>query len=104
MTKKANPRRGQDLRNPLMYALCSRAGVITFAPQVPVDMSLLPIARGPSRKLKERIEGVARHAYDGITLLVPGIPEAPNEAAALNALQAFRAWIKPRFERDGLTV
>lgn len=37
-----------------------------------------------------RVIGVqARHAYDGRTLLVPGIPEAANDDAALDALRAF---------------
>lgn len=87
-----------------MYALCNASGVITFDYRVPPDMSLLPIANGPAKKLKTAISGVARHAYDGETLLVPGIPEAPDQVAAMDALMRFRNWIRPFFERDGLTV
>lgn len=35
------------------------------------------------------IEANARHAYDGKTLLVPGIPEASTDDLALDALIAF---------------
>ena len=35
------------------------------------------------------IEARARHAYDNKTLLVPGVPEAANDAAALEAFEAF---------------
>lgn len=56
----------------------------------------LPIARGPSKKLRDFIEARARHAYDGATLLVPGIPEAPDQAKALDALHLWLDWCRDR--------
>jgi hypothetical protein len=87
-----------------MYALCAASGEISFARSVPRDLSRLPIASGPGEKLRSAISGVARHAYDGEMLLVPGIPEAKDEDAALDALFKFKAWIRKGFESQGLTV
>ena len=42
------------------------------------------------------IEARARHAYDGKTLLVPGVPEAADdEEAALTALIRWAQWVEP---------
>ena len=87
-----------------MFALCAASGEITFASRVPADLHLLPIASGPAKKLKAEISAVARHAYDGETPLVPGIPEAPDQSAAMDALLAFKKWIRPSFEKKGLVV
>lgn len=73
------------------YAFCYASGHIDFGTQIP--KGCLPIANGPRAKLIEFMDGVARHDYDGKTLLVPGIPEAPNDTAKLDALQRFTAWI-----------
>ena len=86
------------------YALCDATGVITFAPRIPHDLRALPIARGPRKKLIAAITGVARHAYDGETLLVPGVPEASDQTAALDALLRFKEWIGPSFAKQGLDV
>ena len=77
-----------------IYAVCDRRGVISFADSV--DDGLLPVARGYPRKLREMISATSRHAYDGETLLVPGVSEAVDDAAALAALQRHRAWIEGR--------
>lgn len=84
------------------YAYCDASGLIAFGPSVPEWA--LPIARGPLNTLRERVEVVARHAYDGHSLLVPGVPEAEDQMQAVEALIAFRKWIKPGFEKAGLTV
>lgn len=46
--------------------------------------------------LRRIIEPVARHAYDGTTLLVPGVPEADDQSAAMDALIAWRDWVYKR--------
>lgn len=79
-----------------LYALADRSGIITFSPRL-ID-GLLPVGRASERRLKAEIEVTARHAYDGKTLLVPGVPEAPDADAALDALIAYRDWIAPRLE------
>lgn len=85
-----------------MRAYCFASGQIEFGRRIPEGA--LPIARGPAKVLRQRMEVVARHAYDGKTLLVPGVPEAANQIEAVDALIAFRNWIKPSCEKVGLTV
>lgn len=77
-----------------MIAYCYRSGQIMFGRSVPEGA--IKVAQGPAKKLREMITCVARHAYDGKTLLVPGIPEAETEQDAENALRRFLDWIAPR--------
>lgn len=88
-----------------MRAYCFASGQIEFGQSVPDGA--LPIARGRDKALKDFIGGVARHGYSTRvvkgritkipgteTLLVPGIPEAPDQGVALEALQKFCKWIR----------
>lgn len=71
------------------FAFTNRAGVIGFGQRLPANT--LHVADDPDQQqLRDVVEGLARHAYDGETLLVPGIPEATCDADALDALLAFR--------------
>ena len=73
-----------------MFASCDRRGVIEFGTGK-CHAGMLEIARARSAKrLKATISAIARHAYDGTTLLVPGVPEAENDDAACDAVIAFR--------------
>lgn len=85
-----------------MRAYCFASGEIGFSRSIPDGA--LPIARGPAKLLRQKVCAVARHAYDGETLLVPGIPEAPDQLAAVDALVRFREWIEPSFTAAGLEV
>ena len=60
-------------------------GVIVFARHRDLD------------QLKQIVSAKCRHAYDGTTLLVPGVPEAPDQDAALEALATWRDWSFQRF-------
>jgi hypothetical protein len=52
---------------------------------------MLLIAAWPNEsKLREVVEVGARHGYEAGVLLVPGVPEAENDDAALDAVIAFR--------------
>lgn len=74
------------------FAFCYASGEIGFGTKLP--SGALPIATGDNKTvLRDWIEGVARHAYDGKTLLVPGIPEAPDQSHALDALKRFTKWL-----------
>jgi len=80
-----------------VIALAYGGGVIVFARQV--KPGTLPIAKASARKLRKAVSAVARLAYDGKTLLVPGIPEAPSHWAALQALLRFKALVEGRLGR-----
>lgn len=69
-------------------------GVVTFHHGQEPD-GLLPVFRARSMRTARRVaDAVCRHAYDGRTLLVPGLPEAADQPAALDALLAFRDWLR----------
>jgi len=84
-----------------MYAFCYRSGQIHFGRKVPDGA--IAMASGPARKVRDFFCGVSRHAYDGKTLLVPGIPEAEGDDEAESALRRFVDWITPQFKDRGLT-
>lgn len=46
------------------------------------------------------VSALARHAHDGHTLLVPGVPEAANDDAALDALCDWRQRLAKRFRQE----
>lgn len=83
-------------------AYCDASGVIEFGDWLPGGR--LPIAAGPQDKLIELVSGACRHAYDGKTLLVPGIPEAEDQRAGLDALRCFREFNRARWVAEGLEV
>lgn len=95
-------------------AFCYASGLIQIGSKIP-DGALPLYLKGPHRKLLNFVEGVARHGYSTElvngrptkipgteTLLVPGVPEAPNQMAAVDALTAFNEWIRPQAIKRGL--
>lgn len=79
-----------------MIAYAWANGRIDFGRSMPKDA--LPIAKGPATPLRKHIEVTARHAYDGETLLVPGVPESGGGDAAVDALLAYSREIKKRMD------
>jgi hypothetical protein len=84
-----------------MIAYCWASGLIEFGSATPEGA--IPVAHGRAKRLREVVEGEARHGYatklvDGRptkipgsdTLLVPGIPEAIDNINASDALMQFR--------------
>lgn len=71
-----------------IVAYAWRGGIIEFGASVP--KGAIEIALAFEARLRNVICAVARHAYDGKTLLVPGIPEAVSDDEAANALDRFR--------------
>lgn len=70
------------------FAHADRSGVIRCGASVPAGaLCVLTASRHHVRKI---VSALARHAYDGKTLLVPGIPEAADDDAAIDALERFR--------------
>lgn len=77
-----------------IVAHCDAGGVIKFGTKVPRGHLL--ITRGPDKEVRDLMSRVARLAYDGKTLLVPGVPEAPDQDAGIDALIKFKTWITTR--------
>lgn len=79
-------------------AWCWRSGLIEFGPQMPPDDEdgggAIRIARGPRSSLEGVLEVVAREGRGASQgkLLVPGVPEAPDQKAAADALASWLKW------------
>lgn len=84
----------------MSVAFCWRSGEIDVA-RVAAPGALV-LARGRFTTVTTAVEAIARHAYDGKTLLVPGIPEANSEEEALQAATTFAARLKDRVQRRWL--
>jgi hypothetical protein len=83
----------------VMIAFCFANGVINFGESVP-DGALEIVRHKSGKALKAVVEVKARHAYDG-RLLVPGVPEAPNQKAGIEALHRWMDWAFPKWRREG---
>lgn len=67
-----------------LIAYCWSTGRIDFGYELPEGA--IAIAEGDEATVRDEIEVTARLAYDNKTLLVPGVPEAPDQRAGLEAL------------------
>ncbi|ELH3242151.1 host nuclease inhibitor protein [Salmonella enterica] len=79
---------------PTITAYCWASGLIEFGHTLPEGA--LPIVTGSEKKVREEVEVLARHAYNG-ELLVPGIPEAASQDEAREALVRFSRVVQERF-------
>lgn len=97
-----------------MKAYCWSSGWIEFGKAVPEGAII--IASGREKPLRAFIEQVARHGYQTVNvagraikvagtehLLVPGVPEAANDMAKVDALTAFKSWIRSHRPK-GVTI
>ena len=73
-----------------VFVYCGRNGVISYS-ENPQEQGLVRLAAGKPDEVKPIVEVLARHAYDGRTLLVPGIPEATTDHEAHAAARRFIA-------------
>lgn len=84
-------------------AYCTQNGVIGFTTpkrRILVPNGCLPIACGSPKRLREVISATSRIAYDGKTLLVPGLPEADLfRLDPVEVLLTHTAWV---LKREGL--
>lgn len=86
----------------LYYAYCWKSGLIQIGESVPTGAVYL--AADSRSRLRKVISVLARHAYKKPgqkrqPLLVPGIPEASDLDAAMNAVDAFSALIESRLDK-----
>lgn len=72
-----------------MKAFVWRSGQVKVGTVVPAGA--IEIAEGEDFELRTAIVAAGRLAYDGKTILVPGVPEAADGYAAMDALLAFKA-------------
>lgn len=73
-----------------------RSGLIEFGARIPAGAMPIGASRDQAR-LKEIVVANARHGYDG-SLLVPGVPEAVDDASALRAIKYFRDLVVMRLD------
>lgn len=88
-----------------IYAYCWASGVIHFGASVP--HGAIGIAKGERQAVVDLIEATARHAHDGTTLLVPGVPEAEVDAhdtSKPEALEVWLAWLARCRSRSGVSI
>lgn len=83
-------------------AYCYQSGEIQFtsieAPEVP--QGCIPIITGPQKRVKQVVGACARHAHDGVTLLVPGLPEIElTQKDPVDVLLEWQRWVQKRFTK-----
>ncbi|EME6923632.1 host nuclease inhibitor protein [Salmonella enterica] len=74
-------------------AYCWASGLIEFGNTLPEGA--LPIVTGSEKRVRDVVEVLARHAYNG-DLLVPGIPEAESMDEYREALFRFSRVVHER--------
>lgn len=77
--------------------VCWRSGETKVVRSVPEGAIVL--ATGKRDRLETILSAVARHAHDGETLLVPGLPEAADSDQAIAAATSFKRMIDRRLGR-----
>ena len=77
-----------------MVVYCWRTGVIGLDRRAP--KGALGLVKAPGRALRRAVEVCARHGYRDGVLLVPGLPEASDDVAAMEAAKSFRDQIRKR--------
>lgn len=82
------------------WAYCYASGEVRFGRRIPDGA--IAIGRGRRRRIHAEMEVACRHAYDSTTLLVPGVPEARDQAEGAAALERWLAWLAKR-SKPGLT-
>ncbi|ECE7084939.1 host nuclease inhibitor protein [Salmonella enterica subsp. enterica] len=80
---------------PTITAYCWASGLIEFGNTLPEGA--LPIVTGNEKNVRDVVEVLARHAYNG-DLLVPGIPETANQNEVREALERFSRVIQERLK------
>ena len=77
-------------------AWCWATGMIESGDAMPTldadGGGAIKVADGPKSELSLALNVLARHGYERGLLLVPGIPEAPGQKAAGDALEAWLKW------------
>lgn len=81
----------------MAHIVCYRSGETFVSRRVP--KGTMKVVTGHGRRLKRILSVCARHAYDGKTLLVPGLPEAGNDLQAIAAVKGFEQMLRERLAK-----
>jgi len=85
-----------------LFAFCGADGVVYFGPTVPRG-SLPVVAKCPdvarADEWTDLVRGLCRRGYGGYPL-VPGVPEASDQEAGLEALERFRDLVQPVVDKE----
>ncbi len=79
------------------HIVCWRSGLVFVCRRVP--SGAIQLVSGHGRRLNRVLSVCARHAYDGKTLLVPGVPEAETDLQAVEAVRQFKQILLERLAR-----
>ena len=85
-----------------MKAYCWRAGQIEFGDRTP--HGALELLAGSEADVRRQVAASARLAGDGVTLLVPGVPEADDDIGAVDAVVRFRSWLRKCSARQAVSA
>lgn len=77
-----------------IVAYARASGLIEFGKSCPDGA--LPVLVGDSKKVRSAVIALARHSRTNDDLLVPGVPEAADQDAAVQALSTFAKMLKER--------
>lgn len=82
----------------LLFAWCFRDGVIHLSAQPAQGALVISSCRqgDNAEAWWAEISVLARHGYDRLTRIVPGVPEAEDDDAAFAAVSRFRDWLAQR--------
>lgn len=72
-------------------AYCYRSGEIRVGLRCP--NGAIPLAYGSEYQLRKAVRTRSRPSYGGNIHLVPGVPEAVDEDAGIEAARQFSAWL-----------
>ncbi|WP_094462644.1 hypothetical protein [Pannonibacter phragmitetus] len=82
--------------------LAWRSGELEFSNTF-VDGAIL-VCIGQLDEVRDLATSLARHAHDGETLLVPGVPEAGCDMDAVDAFISWRKWFRDCATRRGVEM
>ena len=91
------------------YAYCYANGSVRFGSNVPkgaIPLCSYFCTKHGRKKFRDDVNTLLRRPYlsKSIYGLIPGIPEAPDQKTAGDALKAFFKWAKPIWRKQGYDV
>lgn len=81
------------MNSKILKAYCWRTGQLQLAREVPEGA--LELAQAPDKVMTDAVQATARLAYDN-TWLVPGVPEASSDTAAVDAVIDYQKHLQKR--------